>query len=888
MGQCCASCSSQNSDASSLLVEFDLPNSLSVKDDENSNNVHVVPLVKTTYNTFVELFLVNRILFDRRHKRDYKPSLEDILSHLPDNEEQQKYHDDLKNILWLLAKYRLKRYLSHYYHDSHCVGIEIIFKHIIMTEYIDEYTKHTTISIDCDDNINNIDNKESNNKDKNSEILTSDTQNMQSIEYQENIEKNKQSNDNNDTTIYRRLVFNQNDLVPKIFQYLETIDLNECSVVSFIWLFHAFSINSLYYLQLYKLTKWESKLEHNGTHLPLRVWQRFINARKIVYENSSIETTEPSKHFLTYFSSLQNIENVRCTFRNLSATDILFLEVLGQKSDKIKHFYALLSQSLSSDNNNSSRTFTDTLAKKPVLKLLNCKSVRLYRLQLPLILSNKCEQLSYSPKTINKAMCDALINKSDLTGIKKLTLKDIRISPIDRSKNGPVPDIDGYIKTKYKKHVILPQEKEEICKNLAKKMMNLKVLNITGPKEDTLILWKELNSMVVKNNGDVSVSFGVGYIDTRNQSKEEVLNYYLGMLTFVVNNKIKVTTGRFSMDEASLEVTKKAFETKEIFEKLEVLGLNGYASKHNGWSNFSNFYQYSFEKHYKVEDFKDEIDDGDCKKYLKDCDYCNYSEDMSVSLIETIHFSKLMCFDCYWTFAQTSDWQRMSNMIKCRFNLIDKLKNTIIQNKKKDQDQDKDENNGENENENESKIIEDNYNDNDILWNLNLNMNWPDVNSYNEESMIEMFGFINEMWININDVFIRKGKPISITVYIYRYHWKWQTSQSDKSRSAKREAQMKKMYEKYGKDEFLKIFGDMAVDKENDPLASSNHGLLKEKWRYKNYKMPIKHKYCKPLETPNIWCSFRKEDLKEGGDVCRIDFCVKNAEYQKENTRLRI
>ena len=617
MGQCCTSCSSRNSNVSSLPLEltFDLPNSLIVKSDENS----VEPLVKTTYNTFVELFLINRILFDCTDKQDYKPSLilEDILSHLPDNEEQQQYYNELKNILLLLSKHGLKKYLGHYYQDSHCKWIEIIFKHIVMTRYIDQYTKHTTISVDCDNKMDNIANNESSNKHKNNQMLPKATQNMEIMQDKNN------NNNNNDTTMGRRLVFNQNDLVPRIFQYLEIIDLNECSIVSFIWLFHAFNINSLYYLQLYKLIELESKLEHNGRHLPLRVWQRFVNVRKILYKNSGytdmddINTKETSKHFLTYFGSLKNIENVQCIFRNVSETNVLciLLEVLAKRSHKTRHFCA----SLLSSSDNVIETFADILAKKPTLQLFNCESVRLNILQLPLILSNKCEQLSYELITINKAMSDALINESDLTGIKNVTLKHIRISPIT--------NIDSDIKTKYDKHVIVDQKKEEIAKKLAQHMSGLRVLNIIGPMEDTMILWKELNTIVVKNNGDVRVSFEVIYIDAR---KEEMLNCYLDMLTFVVNNKIKVTTGTFSMNEQSLQVTKKAFETKEIVENVEVLELIGYGSQYmnNQLSINVNSYQYIFSKDFKIGDFKDEIgDDDDCRKYLKDCDYFNYSED---------------------------------------------------------------------------------------------------------------------------------------------------------------------------------------------------------------------------------------------------------------------
>ena len=52
---------------------------------------------------------------------------------------------------------------------------------------------------------------------------------------------------------YERLVFNQSDLIPKAFQFLDFLNINNCSLVNSIWLYHGYNINSIYYFDTQKL-----------------------------------------------------------------------------------------------------------------------------------------------------------------------------------------------------------------------------------------------------------------------------------------------------------------------------------------------------------------------------------------------------------------------------------------------------------------------------------------------------------------------------------------------------------------------------------------------------------------------------------------------------------
>ena len=90
---------------------------------------------------------------------------------------------------------------------------------------------------------------------------------------------------NNDNH-YQQLLFNSNDLMSHIFQYLIwgikfNKDLFQCSLVNSHWLYHSWNINSVYYANLQKLIYQTVYYNENDENSVTRMWQRLIHAKSI-------------------------------------------------------------------------------------------------------------------------------------------------------------------------------------------------------------------------------------------------------------------------------------------------------------------------------------------------------------------------------------------------------------------------------------------------------------------------------------------------------------------------------------------------------------------------------------------------------------------------------
>ena len=175
------------------------------------HDLPVVSLIKPTHNTFVELILIKRIIFiDHQQHKTQSISFDILVEYHMDNVIDKKEYQQYSWLLKLLFKYSLKEYFDLFYIDSHCIMIDLIFKHIVLTHYKNQYSKHTTLTISP------------------TAAVDHDSSHNHNINY------------------CQCLVFNQHDLIPYAFQYLDLLSLNQCSKVNFLWLFHSYNINSLY------------------------------------------------------------------------------------------------------------------------------------------------------------------------------------------------------------------------------------------------------------------------------------------------------------------------------------------------------------------------------------------------------------------------------------------------------------------------------------------------------------------------------------------------------------------------------------------------------------------------------------------------------------------
>ena len=194
----------------------------------------IEPLRKTTHNTLIELLLMNRIFFG-----DERISNDEIMSYITFAE--KKVQELCGKILRTLDTLGINHYLCFEYQDSHCTTIDFIFNKVIMQNYTQKYINQVTLShlswskIVNDTDVDNVDTYRA-------EVITDEVENKHNTD----IDDIDDSDDSGDDGVFEftQLLFNQTDLVPQIFQYLEFKDLNQCSLVSFIWLIHAYDINS--------------------------------------------------------------------------------------------------------------------------------------------------------------------------------------------------------------------------------------------------------------------------------------------------------------------------------------------------------------------------------------------------------------------------------------------------------------------------------------------------------------------------------------------------------------------------------------------------------------------------------------------------------------------
>ena len=215
-----------------------------------------------------------------------------------------------QDILSQLEKHNICTYMKEYYHNSQCKLIDIIFNQIILKKYVKEYQNQISMELVFNQDVNDSD----------SSIAVNE---------------------------YECLLFNQENLVPNIFQYTDCKTLCNCSLVSFLWLFHAFNINSLQRLLLElafanedKNEKEKEKEKEIATMGSLTMWQRFLNVKDVFYDEYSV--AEKANHceasinqFLTYFACLTHIEKVGCMFcERITSKDLLVLDIVSKQSDK--------------------------------------------------------------------------------------------------------------------------------------------------------------------------------------------------------------------------------------------------------------------------------------------------------------------------------------------------------------------------------------------------------------------------------------------------------------------------------------------------------------------------------------------------------------------------
>ena len=529
-----------------------------------------------TYNTFVELLLINRILFcdtQTRKPRKKKDNLGLINKLINENKntitntngatrEKSKSESKAKDILVLVAKHGVGNYLTKFYKDIDCTTIDLIFNNIIINKYPKQYQNEIQMkmSVDIDDN------------------------------------KNNDKNNDNSENKYQCLLFNQNDLIPNVFFFLPMNDICNCSKVNFVWLFHAFNVNSINYDNI---SFWSLTTGQNLNRVNLRSLQRFARIRNLIFDfRHRVEITDNVLYLMKCFGDLKKIEILLESF---TENELLFFQEISKQCTKVEEFNLMMVQynslqetirnTLGGDTREKDLNFfyDNILSKLAILELSNAKTIQIDSFPIAFICSNKCEKLGFYKTILTKNCWTQLIEKCDLSGVRELRFSDIDIC----TSNKP---------SSYDNSV----EKQEISNKICEKMVNLKQIKINDPKgKGELILLNGLKNIIKKNNVEIVISFltGKGCLFHFKKNREKILNNRGEIVKFLRDNKINTDIIVANIDLSSIKLATQLINIKEICKTVKKFTFSTQMKqneKNNYHKNMDDYsYLVSFFKHFQ-------------------------------------------------------------------------------------------------------------------------------------------------------------------------------------------------------------------------------------------------------------------------------------------------
>ena len=366
---------------------------------------------------------------------------------LPSHEHQDT---QAKEILKCLRADGILHYMKTKYNHNHINVINVLFN-----KMIDKYSKEYNLIISYEKNCINIAHNDSVNQ--------------------------------NNSRYYERKIFNQADLIPKTFQFLQLIDINQCCLVNSIWLYHGYNINSIYYIKfdtwMKIITQSDSTTNNDNLEQKKRFLQRTINIRKFKY--CSWTDVELSQSFIDQCKQFHNIEHFKIEIKQYQDKERQIIDIISKHSKKLKSFECgFQSKSEMMEwNSKQKQLHENSNFNLPTFYLNNCETIELKGLLFPIIFTNTCNvlNLSYCNK-ISKQWCQNVINSCDFCNIKRLWLSDISFDKSINSNN-----------------------KKIFINQIASKCNNLEKFCVGDPTEDILLIWKGLIPTIKKNNVCVEI-----------------------------------------------------------------------------------------------------------------------------------------------------------------------------------------------------------------------------------------------------------------------------------------------------------------------------------------------------------------------------------------------
>ena len=537
--------------------------------DKNDWQIFVDPFDKVSVCSFIRLFMIRRILMqyfsdninNNMAQNEILEEKKMLIQNLSYGKHVLNNVDIAKLLFRFLTEDGIQHFLDRYnelaYKFSSC--IETIFNEIILTNFKKEYQALITYSPNKDaDNICNetkIDIEDINNGSKrNVSVITECT----------------------DLEISKSAVFNTDDLMSNIFQYLTygyhfDQDLYYCSLVNSHWLYHVWNINSVYFVNLSKLINQTLKYDENDysdhdSEMEMidvkikikarrvgRTWQRFINAKSIYFY--LYKEPIPNSLLLKRLSAFANIEKI---YADCTENHVSILKILMQNcAQKIKYFDVQINlkpkKSKRNKNRHKKQPDIDTVIKKEnvlsPLKLINANCITIHNLYFYIIWSVKCRVLMLEQiQNISENWCKFVINYCDCSGIEYLKLYG-KTFAFDNKK----------FKNKISKRLLLEK--------LASKFTNLKRLSIYFYRECdscVLLFWQLLKPIIEKNNGIVELGIHRMFSGAQFGQLNEIID----------KSKLKITKLNISI-QMSLDEDEKEWELTQ-FEQIKKLLCHPY------------------------------------------------------------------------------------------------------------------------------------------------------------------------------------------------------------------------------------------------------------------------------------------------------------------------
>ena len=510
----------------------------------NSNvnwwNVTVKNVTKFNTPSFIRLFMINRIM--RQDAYDHSRSYHDQINELiPTTEAKNDNKKQMaKSILIDLLKHGIKHYMKIIYQEkqqSHI--IELIFNTIICKRFskqIDSMTRY----------VNN----------------------------------NKSNNCNDTCNYYQSMVFNTQDLMTSIFQYLKYKsctkkkgligDLLNCSLVCTHWLYHVWNPNSIHFAYLtdmitltIALCDHDERCEEDKVYKStvIRMWQRFYNAKYIVcafnynfdicaMDDIHLDNMNFANSILIdKFSIFKNIIKIDLIMNVYQELYMTILKILMQNcKTNIQHCCIQINlkgkqsseQNKINDNNINDSDANTPVVTLPMLKLAKLKCLHVYHLPFNIEWSNKCQSLYLF--AISNEWCNFVINHCDCTGVQKLVL-------------------NNSIKVFNKTSII----NKSLLAKCAQKFKNLKHLEMIGhQKPDIMIKGHSIKVLLFEylmDNIDSNIN--------NNQCKVilDINSYYNGEMLSQAINKHNKLNKHFTIHQIIVHSFSNIIQELEVDEK---------------------------------------------------------------------------------------------------------------------------------------------------------------------------------------------------------------------------------------------------------------------------------------------------------------------------------